>query len=284
MSYSICTVANAPIRNSSTQSSEMLSQLLFGEVVEILTTKGKSWVKVRTCDDNFVGWVDASQVHGIEEDLLEAYLHDFAFVLDFFQPIHAGNSFIPLTIGSRLPRFDGMQFSINGQKLTFSGRAVFPKDIQNDSEMLVKLAKKYINTPYLWGGRSAMGIDGDGFVQIVTRMLNIKMPREADAQINLGQNVAFVEQAEPGDIAFFENKRGRIIHSGFVLEDQKIIHAYGKVRIDKLDHYGIFNESANRYTHRLRIIKRVLAPSEKKIVHEPPISKKELNQMQLNLK
>lgn len=283
MPYSICTVANAPIRNSSTHSSEMLSQLLFGEVMEILTTKGKSWVKVRTCDDNFVGWVDASQVHAIEEDLLDAYLHDFAFVLDFFQPIHAGNSFIPLMIGSRLPRFDGMQFSVNGKKLTFSGRAVYPKDIQSNGEMLVKLAKKYINTPYLWGGRSAMGIDGDGFVQIVTRMLNIKMPREAEAQINLGQNVAFVEQATPGDIAFFENQRGRIIHSGFVLEDNKIIHVYGKVRVDDLDHYGIFNQSLNRYTHRLRIIKRVLAQSPKRIVHEPPISKRELNQMQLKL-
>ncbi len=283
MPYSICTVASAPIRNSSTHTSEMLSQLLFGEVMEILNTKGKAWVKIRTCDDNFVGWVDSSQIHPIEEDLLEAYLHDFAFVLDFFQPIHAGNSFIPLTIGARLPRFDGMQFSINGKKLTFSGRAVFPKDIETSREMLVKLAKKYINTPYIWGGRSAMGIDGDGFVQIVTRMLNIKMPREAEAQINLGENVAFVEQAMPGDIAFFENKRGRIVHSGFILEDRKIIHAYGKVRVDTIDHYGIFNQDLNRYTHRLRIIKKVLAPAKKKIVNEVPISKRELNQMRMEL-
>ena len=84
------------------------------------------------------------------------------------------------------------------------------------------------------------------------------MPREAEQQVFLGEAVDFVEQSRPGDIAFFENKAGRITHCGIILPNHEVLHAYGSVRIDSIDHFGIYNRKQARYTHRLRVVKRML--------------------------
>ena len=260
MTYAICSVSTAPVRNTSSHRSEMISQLLFGELVEVLEIKGRQWVKTRGCDDNFVGWVASNQIEMVTPSEYETYRDHFAFVFDFFHPAHAENHFLPLMIGSRLPNFDGMQFSVGSMNYTFSGRAVYPQDALRDPAILVKLAKMYLNVPFLWGGRSASGIDASGFTQVICRMSGLQLPREADEQIYAGENVGFIEHALAGDLAFFENSRGRISHVGIMLEDKQIIHAFGKVRIDPIDHFGIFNPKLKRYTHKLRLIKRVFAP------------------------
>lgn len=262
MTYAICPVSTAPVRNTSSHKSEMISQLLFGELVEVLEFKGRQWVKVRCCDDNFVGWVASNQIEIITPSEYEAFSENFAFVFDFFHPAHANSHFLPMMIGCRLPNFDGIQFTIGENTFNFSGRAVFPQDAKRDPEILVKLAKMYLNVPFLWGGRSAMGIDAAGFVQVVCRMSGMQLPREADEQIYSGENVEFIDQSLPGDLAFFENTRGRITHVGIILKDKQVIHAYGKVRIDNIDHYGIFNHELKRYTHKLRLIKRVFSPKK----------------------
>jgi hypothetical protein len=259
MTYAICPVSAAPVRNTSSHKSEMISQLLFGELVEVLEMKGRQWVKIRCCDDNFVGWIASNQIEIVTPSEYENYRNNFAFVFDFFQPAHAEKHFLPLMIGSRLPDFDGMQFILGERKYAFSGRAVYPQDAQRDSEIIVKLAKKYLNVPFLWGGRSAMGIDAAGFVQVICRMSGMQLPREADEQIYSGENVGFIDHALPGDIAFFENTRGRITHVGVILDNKQIIHAYGKVRIDSIDHFGVFNHELKRYTHKLRLIKRIFS-------------------------
>ena len=116
----------------------------------------------------------------------------------------------------------------------------------------------YINSPYLWGGRSPFGIDCSGFVQLVYRMNGIQLPRDASDQAKIGQTLSFIEEAEEGDLAFFDNNEGDIIHVGIMLEDNRIIHASGKVRIDKIDHQGIYNVDTKQYSHRLRIIKAII--------------------------
>jgi len=258
MHYGICPLSVIPIRSSSSHKSEMISQLLFGELLEVLDRKGKQWVKIRCAFDNFVGWVDASQIKSITPSEFEAFTNDFAFSLELVQPVMGPDHFVPITMGARLPSFDGMHFKLGETPYTFSGQAIAPSDISPNPDFILKVAKRYLNTPFLWGGRSPFGVDSAGLVQLVYSMAGIALPREASLQIEEGETVDFVEQAAPGDLAFFENKAGRIAHVGIIMPDRRIIHSYGGVRIDLVDHYGIYHQQDCRYTHRLRLAKRVL--------------------------
>ena len=124
-------------------------------------------------------------------------------------------------------------------------------------EKLVGNALIYLNTPYLWGGRSPFGIDCSGFTQVVYRLQGISLPRDAYQQAEIGTTLSFIEESEPGDLAFFDNNEGKIIHVGIILENNHIIHASGKVRIDRIDQQGIFNKEKGQHTHKLRLIKSI---------------------------
>ncbi len=258
MSYAICPLSSAPLRSSPSHKSEMVSQLLFGETVEILETKGRQWAQVRLSDDNFIGWISLNQLEAITPSEWEAYRQSFAFVLDPWCTVMHNDFFLPLCLGARLPLFDGIRFQLGDKSFTFSGQAVFPQDIQAGSELIIKLARRYLNAPFIWGGRTTMGVDSPGLVQVVYRIAGIKLPRESFQQVLHGETVDFVDQAKPGDLAFFENRFERINHTGIVLPDGQILHVAGKVRIDVLDHFGIYNKEQGKYTHRLRIVRRVL--------------------------
>ena len=262
MSYAICPLSSAAVRNSPSHKSEMISQMLFGETVEILETKGRQWARVRFSDDNFIGWVALHQIEPITPTEWTAYQQQFAFVLDPWNTVRHDQFFLPLGLGARLPLFDGIRFQLGEKAFTFSGQAVFPQDIQSSGDMILKLARRYMNVPFLWGGRSSMGVDSPGMIQVVYRMAGINLPRESFQQVLIGETVDFAEQAQPGDLAFFENRLERITHTGIVLPDGQVLHVYGKVRVDTLDHYGIYNHELEKYTHKLRIIRRVM-PSVK---------------------
>ena len=156
-----------------------------------------------------------------------------------------------------------INYQHNGEKTLLSIGSEIDTDNQEDTknnfdkENLKKTALEFLNVPYLWGGRSFFGIDCSGFTQIVYKVNGIQRPREAYQQAEAGEVLNFVEEAEIGDLAFFENEEGRIIHVGIMLENQKIIHAHGKVRIDDLDCIGIFNKDQNKHTHKLRFVKRI---------------------------
>lgn len=260
MTHGICPLSTVAIRNSASHKSEMISQLLFGELVEILERKGRQWVKVRCAHDNLVGWVSTNQLEAITPNEFALYQEQFAFVLDVFQALSTADSFLPLTLGARLPNFDGLRFFVGEKTFNYSGQAVFPQDIVQGPEIIQKIAKRFLNVPFLWGGRSTLGVDGPGLVQVVFGIAGYPLPREAFEQVERGENVDFAEQSQPADVAFFENQKGRITHAGIMLPEGKIIHSYGKVRIDKLDHYGIFSREKGGYTHKLRIIKRLWEP------------------------
>ena len=121
-----------------------------------------------------------------------------------------------------------------------------------------EIAQSLLNVPYQWGGRSPMGMDCSGFTQVVFKILGKKLLRDAWQQAEQGVLVNFIEEIQPGDLVFFDNEEGRIIHVGIALANHKIIHASGCVRIDNLDHHGIYNTETRKYSHNLRIIKRVL--------------------------
>jgi len=280
-SYVICPFSNVPIRNGAANKSEIGSQLLFGELAEIVERKGQQWVKVRCTWDNYVGWVAANQLMAITPSEFELFQEHYAYSLELFQPLMADKAYIPIVLGARLPNFDGMRFKLDGQYYTFSGQAVFPSDIKPKADFILKIARRYLYAPFLWGGRTPMGIDAAGLVQMVFKIAGTPLPREAGQQVYLGEAVDFVEQAVPGDVAFFENRNGRITHCGIILPEEEVIHAYGSVRIDKIDHYGIYDRDAGKYTHRLRVVKRFLEVDGKREQHLDQQSGEIPNQVEL---
>ena len=127
-----------------------------------------------------------------------------------------------------------------------------------NKELIVQTAFMYLNAPYLWGGKTPFGIDCSGFTQMVYKLCGYKLFRNSAEQATQGEVLSFIEESEPGDLAFFDDKEGNIIHVGIIMEDNYIIHAHGKVRIDRLDHSGIYNAETKRHTHKLRVIKKII--------------------------
>lgn len=232
---SLCTVSVAPIRAENSHQSEMTTQLLYGESCEILETIG-SFAKIKIDFDDYEGWVDLKQITPISDEDFAQRKTEIVNRLFGVYDLMDGSTL--LSIGSEL-------HSETGNLLA--------KEIGS----VASTALQFLNVPYLWSGRSFFGIDCSGFSQLVYKVHGIRLPREAHQQAELGTVLDFLEEAVPGDLAFFENKEGKISHVGIMLEDQKIIHAFGKVRIDVLDSSGIFNKELNQHTHQLRFLKRI---------------------------
>ncbi len=156
-----------------------------------------------------------------------------------------------------MPNFKDGKLKIGDVEYSFEGHTS-DMGIKKSVEDLKATAYLFLNAPYLWGGRSPFGIDCSGFTQLVYKLNGYQLPRDASQQVELGTPLSFVEEAEPGDLAFFDNPEGKIIHVGIILEENKIIHAHGKVRVDRLDHSGIYNVDRKLHTHKLRVIKKII--------------------------
>jgi hypothetical protein len=255
--YAACQVSIAPLRAHPSDKSEMVSQLLFGETVEITDSKD-GWRHVVCAWDGFVGWVDAKQVRTLTPSEYDDYREHSSVNLSLVEGLMAADHFIPLTLGAALPRYDGLRCQLGDLSFQFSGPVVTPDQAPRTGEWVAKIARRYLHAPYLWGGRSPFGIDATGFTQMVFKIAGIRLLRDAGQQVTQGRTVDFMEQCQLGDLAFFDNGKGDIGHVGIILPDCYVIHASGKVRIDKLDHFGIFNAEQTRYTHQLRVVKRLL--------------------------
>jgi cell wall-associated NlpC family hydrolase len=256
--HGICTVACAPIRARAEDSSEMISQLLFGETFTLMTKKDKSWIKVACTYDGYEGWMDLKQATLLTEAEIKKLQTNVSVSTDVISFLINEKISFPILLGSSLPSYDGMSFKMPMNKYVFNGNAINPETQKVSIDFAMKIAKKYLNAPYLWGGRSPFGIDCSGFAQTIFKLLHIPLPRDAYQQVSLGKMIDFVDDTQDGDLAFFDNADGKIIHVGIVLSGGEIIHSSGKVRIDKLDHEGIYNRETKKYTHKLRYIKRLL--------------------------
>lgn len=256
MNYCICDQALVPVRIQPGERYEMINQLLFGDVM-IVKDKHSNWLLIETADDNYDGWVDEKQINEIDKseynDLLTTNRH---YVMDLATSSKSENDYpcLILPMGSRLPRFDNNKFSINGNCFIFKGE-IFHSINKADRNGTIEIAKKYLGAPYLWGGRSPFGIDCSGFVQLVFKISGFFLPRDSSQQVLQGKTINFIHEAKTGDLAFFGEEDGNIVHVGIFIDENHIIHASGKVRIDKIDHQGIFNVDTQQYTHRLRVIK-----------------------------
>ncbi len=257
MQYAACQVSIAPLRSHPAEKSEMVSQLLFGETVEI-DDERDNWRHVVCSWDDTSGWMDGKQLRRLTASEYDAYREELAINLSLVEGLMANDHFLPLTLGAVLPLFDGLRCRLGDQSYQFSGMTANPMQTPRTGDWIAKVARRYLHAPYLWGGRSPFGIDGSGLVQMVFKTTGIRVLREAHQQVSQGRPVDFMEQCQTGDLAFFDHGRGEINHVGIIMPDCHVIHASGQVRIDKLDHFGIFNRHQGRYTHQLRIVKRLL--------------------------
>jgi hypothetical protein len=252
--FGICNLAIIPLRAEASDKSEIVSQILFGEHFEILE-QSKQWSRIKMQYDDYEGWIDTKQLQEITESSFKQLSAD-AIILnaDLIEYITTpSNLLIPIPLGSSLSFLNYSE--INTSNFDFEGTktsGIKPKNL------LLNSAFMYLNAPYLWGGKTPFGIDCSGFTQMVYKLNGYRLLRDASQQALQGEALSFIEESEPGDLAFFDNDEGNITHVGIIMENNYIIHASGKVRIDRLDHLGIYNVDSNKHTHKLRVIKKII--------------------------
>lgn len=256
MSYGICNLSIVPVRIEPSDKSEMVSQLLFGEHFKVLEIQ-KKWSKIRIAYDNYEGWIDTNQYLLLsEEKYLEMEESNSALAAELIDFVTNENeSFLTITIGASLPFYKDKKLKLGPVNYRYEGQ-VF--NVNQPKETLIEIALKFLNAPYLWGGKTPFGIDCSGFTQMVYKLCGYKLLRDAGQQATQGEVLSFIEESEPGDLAFFDNEEGVIVHVGIIMNDNYIIHAHGKIRIDRIDHSGIFNVDTQRHTHKLRVIKKII--------------------------
>ena len=249
MQYGICNLGIVPIRIEPSDTTEMVTQALYGDHFKVLEQR-KKWSRIRFAFDKYEGWIDNKQYLEIEESQYKELSNtDIKLSKDLIEFVtDNANNLYPIPIGSCLNGLDILNHTFDGNSL----------NIKRPKAEIIKTSFVYLNAPYLWGGKTPFGIDCSGFTQMVYKLNGYKLKRDASEQATQGEALSFIEESEPGDLAFFDNAEGNITHVGIIMEDNYIIHAHGKVRIDRLDHSGIYNIDRKVHTHKLRVIKKII--------------------------
>ncbi|WP_372948363.1 NlpC/P60 family protein [Mariniphaga sp.] len=264
MDYGISGLSLIPVRKEPSEKSEMVTQVLFGEHFEIFEEM-VGWSHVRLAWDGYEGWIDSKMITPLNARTFNRLeKRAFAVTGDIISIVPVNNEQnLTLVAGSTLPVWRPYlkEFSIANEKYKAPGE-VFYGNRKNTRNVLITQALKYFNAPYLWGGRSPFGIDCSGFTQVIYKMIGLPIPRDASQQVKMGTALSFVDEAKPGDLAFFDDEEGNIVHVGIIWKRNKIIHASGKVRIDNVDQFGIFNVDLKRYTHKMRVMKKIIDSDE----------------------
>ena len=238
MRHGICNLSVVPMRKEASHTSELVSELLFNDIYEIID-ENDEWLNVKCMYDSYKGWIRKLQHHEISDNEYDEFISSDKFIVN-----------VPCI------HYENMILSF-GSKVLNHVEGTVPLSKTFDANVLIESAFQMQHIPYRWGGKSIMGIDCSAFVQLCAKVAGYKLPRDASQQYNFGETISELSEAQPGDIAFFKNKDHHIVHVGILLSKNIIIHASGEVRIDTIDENGIFNNKSNEYTHTLCKIKRL---------------------------
>jgi len=250
MQYGICSLSIVPVYEAADGNSGLLTQLLYGELFKVLESR-KYWSRIRTQLDGTEGWIQNTQLHLISESQYTELekTSTKGCTADLLSHIITPEGIMqPVPVGSSILGAAALAHQHEGN--------IFPENPGRES--LIDTALMYLGSPELKGGRSPFGIDASGVSQMVYKTHGILLKRNPEAQAHQGTPLSFIEESQPGDLAFFDGPDGIINHVGIIMKDNYIIHCHGKVRIDRLDHTGIFNTELRNYTHPLRVIVKIL--------------------------
>jgi cell wall-associated NlpC family hydrolase len=247
--FGYCNLSVVPVRETPSDLSQMTTQLLFGDVFLVLE-KEKNWLRIQNAYDDYIGWIDSKQQLPIDEETF--HRHSNAMFTNRLQgDLYFDSEKLTLVPASSFQSAEAFRI---GKSEIVPSLPLFSVSTSKIDE-IKDIAIEYLNAPYLWGGKTPFGIDCSGFTQSVYKMAGLKLWRDASQQAMQGNSIHFISEARCGDLIFFDNAEGKIVHVGIFLGQNKIIHASGKVRIDTIDHQGIFNEETKSYSHSLRLIK-----------------------------
>ncbi|MBN2480651.1 MAG: C40 family peptidase [Bacteroidales bacterium] len=260
LNYGITTLATVAMRKDPAEQSEMVSQLLFGELYRVLAEK-EHWIRISTSYDQYEGWISRNQHVALTETEYKNIIQLPCRILPvrFAEIIPDDAPALTIVAGSELYGFT------NKKRYTFIKNKSFKVTVdpgetgRPSKECILATARQFLNTPYLWGGRSMFGCDCSGFVQTVFKIHGIGLPRDTSQQSKYGTGINSLKDSGPSDLAFFMNERQIVHHVGIIISPSEIIHASGCVRIDPIDATGIFNVMEQQYTHQSFFIKRLLS-------------------------
>lgn len=250
-----------PVRAEAREGAEQVTQMLFGELCEVLEEQLR-WLHVRLETDDQEGWVDAKMLSPMKKAEYTAYhsaLKESAMVaMPMAYAVSENNGqTIPLSAGTRLPAYKDGRFEVLGVGFRIDPSMVITQPMTMSQEQLLQAVRFFLNVPYLWGGKNAMGMDCSGFSQIILSLFGKKLLRNASEQAMQGRAVSGLRKAKAGDLVFFDHEDGRISHVGILIDTERVVHCSGRVKVEKIDEKGIFSAEQGGYTHHLVAIRRV---------------------------
>lgn len=250
-----------PVRAEAREGAEQNTQMLFGELAEVLEEQAR-WTRIRLDSDGQEGWVDAKMIAPIGGKDLTAYKKAYKtaamvkFPMTYAVSENNGQT-IPLTAGTSLPNYKDGRFEVLGVGFRIDPHMVSIQPPVISLQTLLETTRFFINTPYLWGGKNALGMDCSGFTQVVMSLFGKKLLRNASEQATQGRAIKERQKAQAGDLVFFDHEDGKISHVGIVIDPDRVIHCSGRVKVEKLDDTGIFNAETGEYSHHLTQIRRL---------------------------
>jgi gamma-D-glutamyl-L-lysine dipeptidyl-peptidase len=257
LDYGVSRLALVAVRTAPHSDAKQITELLFGDHYEVFKKAESDWVYIKIHFDGSEGWIETEQHHSISQEYFDQINHaNFKITTDLTCNILFKKSPITILLGSIVPISNSELFKMEEQ-FAFNGEA---KSLgqKREAEFLITTAMKYLNAPHFPGGKSPFGIDAAGLVQMVFKIAGYTLPHAVSNQLTEGKTVKSLHEAMPGDLAFFSRKEGDVSHVGIVLSDEKIIHAFGRVRVDHLMEEGIMRADSRIYTHYLKEIRRIV--------------------------